>query len=156
MYVQPMTLAFLISLFAMAILGIAAASAWRGLGIKVNLLCVAGILITAWGASNGWTYSQGDVGWSTGWIWIILAGVFISLVSPLGGFVQIIALLSDFGVGSERGAEVVGGEWFALAVLGSMLVVVSIVTPFGVNLSMKNAGTVARLLTVSPSKSLKE
>jgi hypothetical protein len=79
----------------------------------------------------------------------LLAGAYISLVTPLGGFVQVLALLGDFEVGYSVGVRVVGAEWLVLAVLGSSLVIVSILAPLGVHLDMRTAGTRGRLLTVS-------
>ena len=117
--------------------------------VRVNLVCASGVLLSALAATEGWSYSQGDVGWSSGWIFFLLAGAYISLVTPLGGFVQVLALLGDFEVGYSVGVRVVGAEWLVLAVLGSSLVIVSILAPLGVHLDMRTAGTRGRLLTVS-------
>jgi hypothetical protein len=117
--------------------------------VRVNLVCALGVLLSALAATEGWSYSQGDVGWSNGWILFLLAGAYISLVTPLGGFVQVLALLGDFELGYSVGVRVIGAEWFALAVLGSSLVIVSILAPLGVHLDMRTAGTQGRLLTVS-------
>ena len=106
-------------------------------------------MLSAIGVGFGWEYQRGDVHLYAGWSVIILAGAYISLVTPLGGFVQVIALLADFSAGYSEGTQIAGSEWFALAALGSMVVLVSILTPLGVNMNLRTAGTLGRLLTVS-------
>jgi hypothetical protein len=120
--------------------------------IRVNLVCASGVLLSALAATEGWSYELGDFGWSNGWIVIMLAGAYMSLVTPLGGFVQALALLADFEVGYSEGVRIVGAEWLILAALGSTLVIVGILVPLGVRLDMRIADTRGRLLTVSFSK----
>lgn len=136
-------------LWVLVILALALFANRIGRGIRINLLCAAGVMLSAIGVGFGWEYQHGDVGSYTGWSAIILAGAYISLVTPLGGFVQVIALLADFSAGYSEGTQIAGSEWFALAALGSMVVLVSILTPLGVNMNLRTAGTLGRLLTVS-------
>jgi len=76
------------------------------------------------------------------------------MVSPIGGFVQIVTLLADIGVAHDLGMGVESGyEWLVMATLGSVLVLVSIMFPLGPNLKgLAKNDSLGRLLTISKAK----
>ena len=140
--------------WAVAVLCMAVLSVRIGTPLRVNMLCATGVLLCAIGIGMGWGYGRGDVGMSSGWPIVILLGCYISLVSPLGGFVQVLALLADIGVAydSEMGVSA-GLEWIALAVLGSAIVLGSLVLPLGVRTGPRiTHDTKGRLLTISVAR----
>jgi len=140
--------------WGIAILGLAVFAWITSAKIRINMSCVAGALLCAIAIGMGWQYGRGDVGMSSGWTLMTILGCYISMVSPIGGFVQIVTLLADIGVAHDLGMGVESGyEWLVMATLGSVLVLVSIMFPLGPNLKgLAKNDSLGRLLTISKAK----
>ncbi len=140
--------------WAVAVLCIAVISLKTDTPIRVNMLCATGALVSAIGIGMSWDYGRGDVGMSSGWPLMILLGCYISLISPLGGFVQVVTLLADIGVAYDMGMKISAGtEWIFLTVIGSALVLGSLLLPLGVRTGRGVGGdTLGRLLTLSKAR----
>jgi len=136
--------------------------------LSVNLLCLVGAIIGVIAIFSTWitvgfmfwtndmnlidVFNQVDSS-SDFWLPAVLCliGVVVAFISPLGGIMQIIGVplfISAFA--SHADGDLPSGIGAYLALVGAVVVLVSLLYPVGIGYRQRPVGILSRVLTFSP------